>query len=350
MVAGQVCRLPPGFEVEDEDVAFQSAHGQKLAVRGDGQGVHARAIRKGEQFLALHIPSRDLALVSVGDDYRAPVRREDEGVDEGIGQVQGDRLFEAEAPSGVGHGRRWLSLGRVTLAKPLYAPSSMLYLLERRVGGGIMNPVDQWHYETLGKAACEALKRNGFDAHYVATGAEALARVAELIKPGMKIGFGGSMTLKGLGAQDKAKELGAHILDHNAPGLDPARKLEILRAQLTCDLFLSSSNAVTLEGDIVNADGNGNRVAALTFGPKKTVVVLGANKIVRDLDEALARLETWAAPMNNKRLDKPNPCVKAGTCQDCQGEARICRVYQILRRKPSLSDFTVIVVGESLGY
>ena len=102
--------------------------------------------------------------------------------------------------------------------------------------------------------------------------------------------------------------------------------------------------------DILNVDGNGNRVAALTFGPSKTVVVVGVNKIVRDLDEAFARLESYASPMNNKRLDRPNPCVKTGLCEDCQGETRICRAYQILRRKPSLSDFTVIVVGESLGY
>jgi hypothetical protein len=166
----------------------------------------------------------------------------------------------------------------------------------------------------------------------------------------MKVGLGGSMSLKAIGAPEKVRTLGAEILDHNAPGLDEERKLELRRAQLTCDLFLSSSNAVTLEGDIVNVDGGGNRVAALTFGPKKTVVVVGTNKIVRDLDEAFDRIETTASPMNNKRLDRPNPCVKAGTCQDCQGETRICRVYQVLHRRPLYSDFTVIVVGEQLGY
>jgi hypothetical protein len=216
--------------------------------------------------------------------------------------------------------------------------------------GSGMNAVEEWRYETLGRSACEALKRSGFDARFVLRGEEALAIVAGFVKSGMKVGFGGSMTLRAIGAPEKVKELGAEILDHNAPGLSPERKLEILRAQLTCDLFLSSSNAVTLEGDIVNVDGNGNRAAALTFGPKKTVVVAGANKIVRDLDEALERLETFASPMNNKRLDRPNPCVKTGTCEDCHGETRICRVYQILRRRPILSDFTVIIVGEALGY
>jgi L-lactate utilization protein LutB len=213
-----------------------------------------------------------------------------------------------------------------------------------------MMAVEVWHNETLGMGACAALRKSGFDAQYVATGAEALELIAGFVRPGMKVGFGGSMSLKAIGAPEKVQALGAEVLDHDAPGIDQEKKLELRRAQLTCDLFLSSSNAVTLEGDIVNVDGAGNRVAALSFGPKKTVVVVGSNKIVRDLDEALDRIETTASPMNNKRLDRPNPCVKAGTCQDCQGETRICRVYQVLHRRPLFSDFTVIVVGEPIGY
>ena len=213
-----------------------------------------------------------------------------------------------------------------------------------------MTAVEVWHNEALGMKVCAALERNGFTAHYVATGAEAMEMVASFVQPGTTVGFGGSMSLKAIGAPEKVRALGAEVLDHNAPGIDQEKQLELRRAQLTCDLFLSSSNAVTLEGDIVNVDGAGNRVAALTFGPKKTIVVVGTNKIVRDLDEALHRIETTASPMNNKRLDRPNPCVKAGTCQDCQGETRICRVYQVLRRRPLYSDFTVIVVGEPLGY
>ncbi len=213
-----------------------------------------------------------------------------------------------------------------------------------------MIPIEAWRLETIGKEACEALRRSGFDAHYVPTGAEAAERVASLVRRGMKVGFGGSMTLQALGLPETVKALGGLVLDHNAPGLDTGRKLEIMRAQLTCDLFLSGSNAVTLDGDIVNVDGNGNRVAALAFGPKKTVVVVGANKVARDIDEALARIETIASPMNNKRFEKPNPCLKTGTCEDCKGEARICRAYQILRRKPLMSDFSVYIAGESLGF
>lgn len=213
-----------------------------------------------------------------------------------------------------------------------------------------MNTVEKWRLETLGKAACAALQKNGFDARWVATGAEALSVVASFVTPGMKVGFGGSETLKDIGAHGRVRELGGEVLDHWAPGLSEGRRLEIRRAQLTCDLFLSSTNALTLDGELVNVDGAGNRVAALTFGPKKTVVVAGANKIVRNLDEARTRLETVACPMNNRRLERPNPCVKAGVCRDCAGESRICRIYHVLKRRPSLSDFTVIVVGEQLGY
>ncbi len=213
-----------------------------------------------------------------------------------------------------------------------------------------MDTVTSWRTDTLGDSTVRALKKNGFDAVYVKTGAEALALVAKHLKKGMTVGFGGSMTVRGIGVQDSAKAAGCELLDHNAPGLAPDVKTSILKRQLTSDLFISGSNAVTLEGELVNVDGTGNRVAALSFGPTKTIVVVGINKIVRDLDEAFARIESWAAPMNNKRLDKPNPCVKAGVCMDCDGDTRICRVYQILRKRPSGTDFTVIVVGEELGF
>lgn len=213
-----------------------------------------------------------------------------------------------------------------------------------------MNALASWRAETLGESAVKALKKNGFDAVFVKTGAEALELVAKHFKKGATVGFGGSMSVRGIGVQEKATAAGCELLDHNAPGLSPEVKTKILRRQLTSDVFVSGSNAVTLEGEIVNVDGTGNRVAALSFGPLKTIVVVGINKIVRDLDEAFARVETFAAPMNNKRLDKPNPCVKAGVCQDCDGDTRLCRVYQILRKRPGGTDFTVIIVGEDLGY
>jgi L-lactate utilization protein LutB len=213
-----------------------------------------------------------------------------------------------------------------------------------------MSEVEKWSNEARAAQAIAALTKNGFEAVYAATADEAAELVMKYVKPGMKVGFGGSMTIKALGIQEKAQTVGAQILDHNLPGLSPEEKREILRAQLTCDAFICSVNALTLKGEMMNVDGNGNRVAALTFGPRKNVVVVGANKIVADEAEAWARIKAWAAPMNNKRLSKENPCVKAGQCMDCQGPGRICRVYQVLRRRPTQSDFTVIIVGEKLGF
>ena len=213
-----------------------------------------------------------------------------------------------------------------------------------------MDQVNQWRSDVLGETAVKALKKNGFDAVYVESREAAAELVAKNFAKGKSVGFGGSMTVKALGLQEKAQAAGCEVLDHNVPGLEPAAKLALLRRQLTCDVFVSGSNALTLEGELINVDGNGNRVAALTFGPAKTVVVVGANKLVRDLDEGFARLELYASPMNNKRLSGPNPCVKTGVCMDCDGDTRICRVYQILRKKPSLSDFTVVIVGDELGF
>ncbi|MCX7026531.1 MAG: lactate utilization protein [Spirochaetes bacterium] len=213
-----------------------------------------------------------------------------------------------------------------------------------------MTEIELWSRLKKIERARTALLKNGFDAVVVQTKDEAAELVMSYIQPGMKLGFGGSMTIKSLGIPGKAKEAGAVILDHNRPGITPEERLMVLRAQLTCDLFLCSSNAVTLKGELFNIDGNGNRVAAMTFGPKRNIVVAGANKIVADEAEAWKRLQSTAAPMNNKRLQKDNPCVKSGYCMDCDSPGRICRVYQIMRRKPLLSDFTVILVAEDLGF
>lgn len=205
-------------------------------------------------------------------------------------------------------------------------------------------------YEVRGQKVVTALKKNGFDALYVPSAELAVDKVLGFVYPSAKVGFGGSATIKSMNIQERAASKGAIVLDHNKPGLGSEEKMEILRAQLTCDVFISSSNAVTMEGYLFNVDGNGNRVAALSFGPKKNVVVAGINKVVRNLDEAYERMKAYAAPLNNIRLQKPNPCVSSGYCADCAFPTRICRIYHILRRKPSLSDFTVIIVGEELGF
>jgi len=210
--------------------------------------------------------------------------------------------------------------------------------------------IKAWHADALGEGAVAALKKNGFDAIYFPNREAAIAHVMGYVKSGQTVGFGGSMTVAELGIKAMAVAAGATPLDHGEPALSPEEKAETRRLQQTCDLFLSSSNAVTLDGMLVNVDGNGNRTNAMGFGPKKVVIVAGVNKIVADEEAGYARIRERAAPMNNKRLGIQNPCVVKGVCVDCAGPTRICRVYSTLRRKPSFTDVTVVIIGESLGF
>ncbi|MDW7674648.1 MAG: lactate utilization protein [Bacillota bacterium] len=208
----------------------------------------------------------------------------------------------------------------------------------------------QWHHDVVGEKVVNALKKNHFDAVYFSNKEEAAEHVLGFISPGNTVGIGGSATITELKLIEKAVEKGAEILNHNAPGLSPAEVMDIRRKQLLSDVFLCSSNAITRDGVLVNIDGVGNRVSAITFGPKKVAIVVGTNKICKDVHSALERIRAIASPINNKRLGTANPCVKTGYCSDCQGETRICNAYSIIKKRPRLTDITVVVVGESLGF
>lgn len=210
--------------------------------------------------------------------------------------------------------------------------------------------VMKWHHEALASRTVEALKKNDFDAIFIPEREKAVEYILGFVKSGAKVGFGGSATLSQLNIPERVKEKGAVALNHNDPGLSAEQKTEIRRQQLVCDLFLTSTNAVTLDGCILNIDGTGNRVGAMTFGPRKVLIIAGTNKIRKDLDEALERIQHYAAPMNNKRLGTQNPCTVTGTCSDCGTKTRICRIYSTMKRKPSLTDITVVIVGDGLGF
>lgn len=206
-----------------------------------------------------------------------------------------------------------------------------------------------WHQEALAETVIEKLRHNNFDAAYFHTAAEAKLHVSAMITPGMKVAFGGSMTVKQLDLRQSVTKNGAAIIDHNAPGLSDEEKMNIMRQQLTSDLFISSTNAITTEGYLINVDGNGNRVAAMIFGPKKVVILAGINKIVHSEDEAFSRIRHVAAPMNMKRLSRKTPCGADGICHDCSSAERGCRAYTIIRRRPSLTPTEVILIGEMMG-
>ena len=210
--------------------------------------------------------------------------------------------------------------------------------------------IKQWHNEVIGERVVKALLKNDFHALYLAAKEQAVEYVLSHVAPGTRGGFGGSMTVKQLGLGQAVKEKGGVVLDHGQPGLTPEEKMEIMRQEVVSDLFLCSANAITLDGYLVNVDGNGNRVAAMTFGPKKVIVVAGVNKICTNTDAAFDRIRTTASPMNNKRLQLDNPCVKTGTCMDCDSKNRICRIFSVMKRKPRNTDITVLIIGEELGF
>jgi len=214
-----------------------------------------------------------------------------------------------------------------------------------------MSEAQNWHIDTLGAKAVDALAKNNFTANYVKTRKEAVERVLAVIPEGATVGMGGSWTTTvDLALGELLEKRGHTVYNHNKPGLTPEQIMDCRHKQLACDVFLSSSNAVTLDGQLVNVDGIGNRVAAMIFGPPKVVVVAGINKIVRDVPAAEERIALYAAPINNKRLKRPNPCTQTGICMDCQGPTRICNITTIIRKKPGLTDFHVIIVGENLGF
>lgn len=210
--------------------------------------------------------------------------------------------------------------------------------------------IKEWHNRVIGERVVSALKNNFFDAVYFETSKEATDFIMEYVKVGSRVGFGGSDTISEMDIQKKVLEKGAIVLDHNDPSLSKEEKLAVRRDQLTSDLFLCSSNAATLEGELINIDCVGNRVSAMTFGPQKVIVAIGINKLCKNEEEAFNRIQTKAAPMNIKRLNWANPCVETGICTNCKSSTRACRVYSLLKRKPLQSNITIVIIGQELGY
>jgi L-lactate utilization protein LutB len=200
------------------------------------------------------------------------------------------------------------------------------------------------------KRTMESLEKNNISAYRVENEEEALNKIGELIPEGSTIGIGGSMTLFEIGAIDYIRKGNYNVLDRYKEGLTPAEMKEIFRKGFFADAFLTSSNAVTESGELYNVDGNGNRVAAMLFGPDKVIVVVGINKLVKDIEEAALRVEETAAPANNVRLNKTNPCTKIGHCMDCSSEGRICNEYTVIRRQGAKGRLHVIIVNKELGY
>ena len=207
-----------------------------------------------------------------------------------------------------------------------------------------------WTTRRKCEKAVAALVNNGFTAVCLETAGEAAAYIMDEAASAETVGFGGSMSVADLRVIEPLQAAGKELLIHGRPGLTKEERLGVMRRQLTCDLFLTGTNALTLAGELVNIDASGNRVASMFFGPKKVIVVAGRNKLVEgSVQDAVKRVKDWAAPPNAKRLNFKTPCAATGFCADCNAPDRICRITTVIDRKPRMTDLRVLVVNEDLG-
>jgi len=207
-----------------------------------------------------------------------------------------------------------------------------------------------WLWEKLGERCVKNLKKHGFDAHFVSTPDEAKDLILGMVSGYETFGFGGSDTTRSLGIIEKLKADEKTVYDHWQTGLTKEEDLKIRLQQGRCDCFLCSANAISATGEIINVDGIGNRTDAMTFGPKKVIIVAGMNKVTPDLESALRRVRDVAGPMRAKSLGMETPCAETGICNDCNSPQRICRVTVILHRKPMMTDISVILINHPMGF
>ncbi|SIN62047.1 Uncharacterised ACR, YkgG family COG1556 [Acetomicrobium flavidum] len=207
------------------------------------------------------------------------------------------------------------------------------------------------HYELLGSAIVNNLNKKGYKAEYARTAVEAKDKVLELIPKNASVGIPGSVTVRELGLLEELEKRGNKIVHHWDPNLAGAERIQRLQEELLCDVFLTSANAVTIDGTMVNIDGNGNRVAGMAWAAGKIIYVIGINKVCPGgLEAAIARVKNFATPPNAMRLNIKTPCASLGYCVDCDSPERVCRAMLVLERAPQGRQSHVIIVGEVLGF
>lgn len=211
-----------------------------------------------------------------------------------------------------------------------------------------MTPQQQRN-ERVAQTIIKNLKRRHIEGFYCASAQEAVKKVSELIEDGSSVTWGGTMTVRDLGIPDFLRKRGTlQVLDRDLVKTPEEKRDMYLRA-FSADVYLSSANAISEDGVIVNIDGNGNRVAAITWGPKKVIFVIGLNKVAQNVEAALARARSTASPTNAARFDIKTPCQTDGVCHNCNSPESICNYVHFLRNSPN-GRHTVVLVGENLGY
>lgn len=204
------------------------------------------------------------------------------------------------------------------------------------------------YYEKRGEILVKNLKKRHFDAWYCENKAAALAKALELIPEGSSVGWGGALSAQQIGLMEAVNAGNYRAIDRDKCKT-PEERLQAMRDILFADVFLTGANALSLDGQMVNIDGTGNRVAAIIYGPGTVLVIAGMNKVMDTLDAAMTRARTVAAPMNKQRFPNQTPCEITGTCGDCKAEGCICNQIVITRHCRPVGRIKFIIVGEELG-
>ena len=210
-----------------------------------------------------------------------------------------------------------------------------------------MSEIKKAYYEKRGKTLVKNLKSRHFDAYYCSTKDDALTKALELIPEGATVGWGGVMSAHEIGLVKALNEGNYNAIDRDK--LPPEQRAEAAAKSMTADFFLTSANGLSLDGEMVNIDGMGNRVAAIIYGPKNVLVIAGMNKVCDTLEDAITRARTVAAPMNEQRFTNCNPCGVTGICADCKSESCICNHIVITRHCRPVGRIKFLLVGEELG-
>jgi L-lactate utilization protein LutB len=211
----------------------------------------------------------------------------------------------------------------------------------------------EWYKKISVDKTINSLRKHGFEVFHFKTKEEAANKILNIIPLTTVVGIGGSVTLRELDIPEKLRKRGNKTEDHwleRQKGTSPEKILQVRRNQINSDVFITSTNAITENGELVNIDGGGQRVAAMIFGPKKVIVVAGVNKIAKDLEEGIWRVRNIASPINAKRLNRNTPCAVTGICNDCDSPERICGVTAIYHKQMRNTPITIILIDEDLGY
>lgn len=208
----------------------------------------------------------------------------------------------------------------------------------------------KWYVEKRIDRTLESLNNNNMKGYYIEKREQLFDILKSLLTEKSTIGVGDSITLAETGIIDFLRKGNYEFLDKYREGITSEEKKQIYIQNFSADTFMCSANALTENGEIYNIDGNGSRVAPMIYGPEQVILVVGINKIVKDIEEAEKRVRNYSAPIDAKKLNKNTPCTKLGYCVDCKSPNRICNHFTIIRRQFDGDRIKVIIIGEELGY